>query len=108
MSLRFLSSPFKWAPNQKGNTFSPVLTLSLDRNVSYELAFFACPGRNQEFTVRIGDINETLDAGETSELVKIPFKALSSLTTLTFCGLGNEGFGPLIDEVTLSEASANR
>jgi HEAT repeat protein len=78
---------------------------------TYELKFFACTGRgfahfNRQLRVRVADVDKTVDCvvGAASEMIKIPFKATSALTTVTFCGVGSQGFGPMIDEVSIDAA----
>lgn len=78
---------------------------------TYELKFFTCTGRgfahfNRQVRIRVAEVDKTVECvvGAASEMIKIPFQATSELTTVTFCGVGSQGFGPMIDEVTIEGA----
>ncbi|MCI0534261.1 MAG: DUF642 domain-containing protein [Verrucomicrobiales bacterium] len=82
-------------------------TVSTTAGSTYELSFFACTGRpfqyNRQLRLNMAGADKTLDCvvGAVPGLIKIPFRARSALTTVTFCGVGNQGFGPMIDEVAI-------
>jgi hypothetical protein len=74
---------------------------------AYELRFFTATGRdfqfNSQLSVRVADVARTIPApvGSVFELVRIPFNASFPLTTVTFCAVGSQGFGPFIDDVSI-------
>ena len=53
--------------------------------------------------VTVAGKGQTIQCPERSkfERVKIAFRALSSETEVVISGIGNEGFGPMIDDVSL-------
>lgn len=82
--------------------------------VRYEVRFRACSGRsfqaNNEGRIRVGSVDETFDCsiGDVFELKKFQFEADSSQTRLELSAIGNLGFGPLIDDVTVVEMTDDR
>jgi hypothetical protein len=74
----------------------------------YELKFYTCTGRgefrfNRQIRIRVADLDETIDCpvGAAHELMHRQFRAVSPLTTISICGVGNAGFGPVLDDVQI-------
>ena len=51
----------------------------------------------------VGDVERTINCGRRFDRVSIPFKATGSETTINLSGVGSEGFGPMIDDVQITQ-----
>jgi hypothetical protein len=78
-------------------------TIRTEPGKAFELTFLACAGRNDAIEVRVADVDRTIHCERRFERVSIPFKAAGSETTIRISGAGNEGFGPMIDDVQVNE-----
>jgi hypothetical protein len=97
------------APRDPPGTISQ--RIKTEPGKAYELKFYTCSGRaahsfNRRLNVRVGDEDQTIDCaiGSDYRQVTIPFSANSAETELVISGLGSEGFGPVIDGVSVQLA----
>jgi hypothetical protein len=88
-------------------------TFTTEPNAEYEVSFYACTGRdfahyNRELRVKAGDLDATLDCRMGSEYARVTrrFRAVAPTTTLTLCGVGAAGFGPMVDDVQVRRVSS--
>ena len=76
----------------------------------YELRFEAAGGRNLNARVHAGDLDEIYipDSGDPAKpsQLSFQFRALSSLTTLTFSALEYESYGPFLDNIVVTPVAA--
>lgn len=69
----------------------------------YELSFLVAGGRNNQLSASVAGKKETIECPEASNFkrVKIPFRATGAETEILLSGIGNQGFGPMIDDVSV-------
>lgn len=69
----------------------------------YELSFLAAGGRNHQIKAVVAGKEQNVDCPDPGNFkrVKIPFRATSAETEVSIAGVGNEGFGPMIDDVSV-------
>jgi len=75
----------------------------------YILSFYSCSGRgNGQIRVQAGDLDRTVECppGATYQRLELPFRAISPVTEISFGGIGQAGFGPMIDDVRVELAGA--
>ena len=74
----------------------------------YILSFYACgPRGNRQIRVQAGDLDRTIECASAAyERVELPFRATSPVTEISIGGIGQSGFGPMIDDVRVEMAGA--
>jgi hypothetical protein len=87
--------------------------ITTEAGAEYEVSFHTCTGRefahfNRQVRIRIGDLDATIDCepGATHARVTRRFRAVSPISTLTLCGVGSAGFGPMVDDVQVRRGNA--
>jgi hypothetical protein len=96
----------------RGNPGCVAQTFATEPGAEYEVTFYTCTGRefahyNRELQIRVGDLDATVECKVGSEYARVTrrFSATSPTTTLTLCGVGGVGFGPMVDDVQVRRVS---
>lgn len=87
------------APRHSPGTISQKVRTESGKD--YTLTFLACAGRNDQIKVRVANLERSIHCPRQFERVSIPFKAESAETLISLSGVGDGGFGPMIDDVQL-------